>query len=216
MVGPVPDKNAEAEAVVAKSQADRRVYRRVDVQLQGRLFVPADGREAVCHIIDMSPGGAQVACEIQPEPGTQIIIYIDGFGRFEGHIARHAGANVGVQFHCSAHKRERVAEQLTAHLNGALVDESILRRHERAPTKGVARFTRASGDVVAGEVLDISLGGVSIKTEQRPPIGEFVLIAQVAGKIVRHHETGVAIEFVGGQPGKAAVEQDKPLLRAVR
>lgn len=216
MAGPSQDRTSDTEAVVAQAQAERRVHRRVDVRLEGRLFLPGDGSEAICHILDMSPGGAQIFCELQPAPGTQVVIYIDGFGRFEGHIARHAGANFGVQFHCSAHKRERVAEQLIAHLNGALVDESILRRHERAPTKGVARFTRASGDVVAGEVLDISLGGVSIKTEQRPPLGEFVLIAQVAGKIVRHHETGVAIEFVGGQPGKAAVETDKPQLRAVR
>jgi len=45
--------------------------------------------------------------------------------------------------------------------------------------------------------MDISVGGVSLKTDVKPPIGEFVLIAQIAGCIARHHDHGVGIEFVG-------------------
>jgi hypothetical protein len=45
--------------------------------------------------------------------------------------------------------------------------------------------------------MDISASGVSLKTDIRPTIGEFVLIAQMAGRIARHHEQGVGIEFVG-------------------
>ena len=45
--------------------------------------------------------------------------------------------------------------------------------------------------------MDISASGVSLKTDVRPAIGEFVLIAQMAGRIARHHEQGIGIEFVG-------------------
>jgi hypothetical protein len=45
--------------------------------------------------------------------------------------------------------------------------------------------------------MDISVGGVSLKTDIKPPIGEFVLIAQIAGRVARHHGDGVGIEFVG-------------------
>ena len=45
--------------------------------------------------------------------------------------------------------------------------------------------------------MDISSGGVSLKTETKPSIGEFVLIAQMAGRVARHHDQGVGIEFVG-------------------
>ena len=75
-------------------------------------------------------------------------------------------------------KRERIAEQLTLFLNKALVDESVLRRHERTNHKDFAKFTRADGQIVNCEVMDISAGGVSLRTDIRPALGEFVLIAQ--------------------------------------
>ena len=92
-------------------------------------------------------------------------------------------------------------------MNSKMLDESELRRHDRTPTKGIARFTRADGQLVACEVLDLSVSGVSLKTNMRPPIGEFVLIGQMAGRIARHHEQGIGIEFVGGTPGTVSADR---------
>ena len=92
-------------------------------------------------------------------------------------------------------------------MNRGEVDESLLRRHDRTPTKGFARFTRANGDILACEVVDLSLSGVSLKTDSRPPLGEVVLIGQMAGKVVRHHEQGIAIEFVGPPAEKASTDR---------
>ena len=100
----------DQEALVARAKADRRRYRRVTVDLGGRLFVPADGHEAICKIVDLSPGGAQIQCEFVPPVDTAIILYVDGFGRFEGVVARPASGMFGVKFNCSALKRERIAE----------------------------------------------------------------------------------------------------------
>ena len=141
-----------------------------------------------------------------PEPGTAVILYVDGFGRFEGNVARRDGHGFGVKFICTASKRERTAEQLTLFLNKALVDETVLRRHERTHQKGFAKFTRADGQVVNCEVMDISVGGVSLKSDLKPPLGEFVLIAQMAGRVVRHHEQGIGIEFVGQDKTAAPAE----------
>lgn len=200
---------SEAEPAIAKAQADRRRYRRVRVNLQGRLFVPADERETRCKVVDLSPGGAAIECDVAPDNGTPVVLYVDGFGRFEGAVARRDGFGFGVKFVCTASKRERTAEQLMLFLNKSLVDDSVLRRHERAPLKGFARFTRADGEIVKCEVLDISTSGVSLKTDTRPPIGEFVLIAQMAGRIARHHDQGIGIEYVG-QDSKPA---ERPLSR---
>jgi hypothetical protein len=193
---------ADREKVVAQAKAERRRFLRVRVDLMGRIFFPSEEREERCRILDMSPGGAQVTCEKIPEADAQAIIYIDGFGRFEGAVVRPTESSFGVHFHCSALKRERVAEQLTVLMNKGMVDDSVLRRHERAPTRGLARFTRSNGDIVACEVLDLSLGGVSLRTEARPPVGEVVLIGQMAGKVVRYHENGIAIEFVNPERGE--------------
>jgi len=191
------------EPVIAKSRAERRRFRRVRVDLPGKLFVPGDGQECACTVMDMSPGGASIDCHLVIEQGTPIVLYINGFGRYEATIVRRDGYGFGVRFICTALKRERTAEQLTLFLNRALVDEADLRRHDRTPTKGLTRFTRADGQLVACEVLDLSMSGVSLKTDLRPPIGEFVLIGTMAGRIARHHGEGIGIEFVGATNGSA-------------
>jgi hypothetical protein len=203
----------DAEPVVAKAGAERRRFRRVRVDLPGRLFIPADSREARCTVTDLSPGGAAIACETVPEAGIQVVLYVDNFGRFEGTVVRRDGYGFGIAFVCTPSKRERIAEQLILFLNKTLVDESALRRHERASQKGFAKFTRADGQVVQCEVMDISVGGVSLRTDVRPPIGEFVLIAQIAGRVARHHGDGVGIQFVGHEK---ASEQPTPQINIVR
>ena len=175
----------DAEPVLARARAERRRFRRVRVDLPGRLFTPSDGREARCSVVDLSPGGAAIRCEAVPELGTPVVLYVDSFGRFEGVVARKDGAGFGVAFHCTATKRERTAEQLTLFLNKSLVDESVLRRHERSSQKGFAKFTRADGQIVNCEVMDISVGGVSLKTEVKPPI--------LADAIVEVTETGSSL-----------------------
>jgi hypothetical protein len=203
----------DVDPVVAKAGAERRRFRRVRVDLPGRLFIPVDGHEARCTVTDLSPGGAAIASETVPEAGTGVVLYVDNFGRFEGTVVRRDGYGFGVAFVCTPSKRERIAEQLILFLNKALVDDSVLRRHERSSQKGFAKFTRADGQIVQCEVMDISVGGVSLKTDVKPPIGEFVLIAQIAGRVARHHEDGIGIQFVGQEK---ASEQPTPQINIVR
>jgi len=202
--------------LIAKAKAERRRFRRVRVDLSGRLFVPADSRECHCKVVDLSPGGASIECDLALDADTQVVLYIDGFGRLEGSIVRAADASFGVRFNCTPAKRERIAEQMILLMNSKLLDESELRRHDRTPTKGIARFTRADGQLVACEVLDLSVSGVSLKTNMRPPIGEFVLIGQMAGRVARHHEQGIGIEFVGGAPGTITADRLHPKMAVGR
>ena len=195
----------DVEPVIAKSKADRRRFRRVRVDLSGRLFIPSDSRECHCKVVDLSPGGASVECDLVLEMNTPVVLYVDGFGRLEGTIMR-ADSGFGVRFNCTAMKRERIAEQLTLFMNRDLFNETEIRRHDRTPQKGIARFTRSDGQFVACEVLDLSVSGVSLKTDVRPPVGEFVLIGQMAGRVARYHDQGIGIEFVGGGPASATAE----------
>ena len=194
------------DPVVEKAKAERRRFRRVPVDLAGRLFVPADSREAQCRITDMSPGGASLLCECIPDSGVQVVLYIDGFGRFEGTVARRDENGFGVRFISTALKRERTAEQLTLLMNKSLIDESDLRRDDRTPTKALTRFTRCDGSLTDCEVIDLSASGASLRTEIKPPVGEFILIGQLAGRIARHHKDGIGVEFVGLGPERPSTD----------
>jgi hypothetical protein len=185
------------DPLLEKARAERRRFRRVRIDLPGRLFVPTDSREAACKIVDMSPGGASIECDTMPALGTQIILYVEKLGRFEGAVARPNPQGFVVRFSSTPLKRERTAEQLTLLMNKSLLDESDLRRHERVPTKALTRFTRSDGSMVDCEVVDLSTSGISLKTPVKPAVGEFVLIGKMAGRVVRHHDEGVGIEFVG-------------------
>jgi len=183
--------------VVEEAQPERRRLRRVPVDLPGRFFVPSDLSESPCKIVGLSPGGATVEADAVVDVGTRVILYIDVFGRFEGSVARRNSHGFGVSFAGTDLKRERTAEQLAQFTNKTLADDSVLRRHDRTPTKGLTSFTRTDGSMIKCEVLDFSLSGVSVKTAERPQIGEFVLIGQLAGRVTRHHANGIGIEFVG-------------------
>lgn len=192
----------DREPDVARPKTERRRYIRLSANLDGRLFVPGEGREAGCRIVDVSPVGAQVASDFVPAVGTQVVLYIEGLGRFEAEVSRTEGDRFGVRFHCSALKKERVSEQLALLMNRGGENEPVLRRHERTTTPGFAHFTRANGEMIACEVLDLSLSGVSLKTGTKPRIGETVVVGQMSGRVVRHHDSGIAIEFAKGPAQK--------------
>ena len=167
------------------------------VDLAGRLFEPARQLEAPCRIYELSPDGASLECEMALAADFAVVVYVGGFSRFEGRVESCDANNIEIKFVCSAAKRQRMAEQIAAILDKGIDDSSILRRHERTSRKGHIQFTRADGQIVPCEVIDISVSGVSLKTNARPLVGEFVLIAGIAGRISRYHEDGIGIEFLG-------------------
>ena len=187
------------EQVVARAKKERRRFRRVRVSLAGRLYIPATQEEAICTVEDISAGDATLLCDLKSEPQGRAVIYLDGLGRFEGPVVRGREGGFVMNFSCSMQKREKLVDQLTLELNRHLLDESDLRKYDRveAQSGSYTHFTRSTGDQVRCEVLDLSLTGLSIRTEMKPPVGEHILIGHRAGRIARHHSNGIGIEFLG-------------------
>lgn len=183
--------------VLARAQADRRTFRRVSVNAPGKLFNPTSGREMPCLVIEMSAGDALVRADLALRAGEKLVLYVDGLGRFEGAVARVDGFSFGIRFSSTFAKRERTAEQLTVYINRDLVDDKTLRRHERILVSGSVQMVRAIEPGSLCEVTDISLSGLSVRTDVRPPVGEFVLIGPLAARVARHTASGLGLEFVG-------------------
>jgi hypothetical protein len=194
------------------SAKERRRFKRVAVTVPGRLFMPATGYEAACSLINLSPAGTEITGEFDTLPNGPIVLYAEGFGRFEGQIIWHDAGKYGIKFNSTTLKQARTADRLARMNKGESTPDSPTRRHRREATGSLSRFTRENGSVIPCTVLDISTSGVSLGTNVRPQTGEFVLIGGMVGRVARHHEAGIGIEFVAGGASDMNVKQLQELL----
>lgn len=207
------DQKKSKDAIAGNhTETERRRFKRVAVEVPGKLFVPATGFEAPCALTNLSPAGTEIAGEFDDLPRGPIVLYAEGFGRFEGEIVWHEDGKYGVRFRSTTLKQARTADQLARLNEGQTVAESAPRRHRREATKSLSQFTRENGSIVPCTVLDISTGGVSLQTNVRPQTGELVLIGGMVGRVARHHETGIGIEFVAGGAKDMNAKQLQELL----
>jgi hypothetical protein len=173
---------------------ERRRFRRMPIAVTGRLLDDA-GREHDCRTADISPGDIRIAATTLPRVGERVVIYLDGFGRVSGKVSRTCGeGEVAIIFDFSAHKREKMAEQLTLAVNRDLgIAEPPREISEGAQA---IRLEFETGEIYEGEVVDFSLAGITIKSKRPPPlIGVWVRVGHVYGRVARLIEGGFAIDF---------------------
>ena len=163
--------------------------------MNGELFVPAEESTTNCMAVDLSAGGAGVQCEEVPPLNTYVVLYIDGFGRYEAVSTRFADGVLGLRFVFRDEKRDRLLEKLNLFVNEGHVDDTRRRAHERVPHMAAAYFTRPSGERVKCRIIDASLEGISLRTKSRPPLGEIIRISRTYGCVVRHHDQGIGVQF---------------------
>ena len=184
------------EANLSKTGNDRRRFQRVNIPLLGR-FMRQNKQEYPCQIVNVSAGGIAVRASITGEMGERIVIYLDTLGRIEGKIVRVNKDGFALQLSASGYKREKIANQLTWLINKDRVSRIEDRRHDRIiPKKTTIKITMANGDSSDCQILDVSLGGAAVWLEPKPSVGELVTLGLTRGRVVRHTEQGISIEFL--------------------
>ena len=174
---------------------ERRRFQRVRVNLLGRYML-ADRREFPCQVLDMSPGGMAVIGPVSGIAGERVVAYIDHVGRLEGTIVRVLPNGFAMSVAATPRKRDKLAAQLTWLANRHILNLPEDRRHGRVtPRNPAARLILPNGVNVACRVIDISQSGAAIATDQRPDIGAPITIGKTTGRVVRHLEDGIAVEF---------------------
>jgi c-di-GMP-binding flagellar brake protein YcgR len=178
------------------SSTERRKFERVKLFLSGQLFDPNTEKECSCTVVNLSAGGAALEAAGLFEADRSLVLYIEGFGRFEGTTIRHQGGQLAFQFTIGELKRQRLREMIEAFIFRGLSGVTQLRKHARAGANADSEIVRENGERQPCQVLDISLEGASLKTKMRPSIGETVILGQSRGRVVRHHQDGIAIQYV--------------------
>ncbi|MEJ1161115.1 PilZ domain-containing protein [Prosthecomicrobium sp. N25] len=178
---------------------DRRRHQRVKVNLLGR-FMLSNKREFACQVFNMSPGGAALIAPVQGEVGERVVAYIDHIGRIEGHVARLLEGGFAMTIDAPLRKRDKLAAQLTWLANRHVLNLPEDRRHERyVPKHAHAKLVLPTGKEVNCRIVDVSLSGAAVIVSERPPVGSPVVLGPIRGRVVRHFEDGIAIEFAAVQ-----------------
>jgi hypothetical protein len=183
------------KSVVLPLSEERRRFQRVPVNLLGRYML-SDRREYPCQVVNMSPGGMALIAPVCGQVAERVIAYVDHVGRLEGVIARHLENGFAMTIAATSRKRDKLAAQLTWLANRHILGLPEDRRHGRiTPRNPAGRLILANGINVACRVIDVSQSGAAVATDQRPEIGSPITIGRTSGRVVRHLEDGIAIEF---------------------
>ncbi len=179
----------------ATARFERRTFQRVPVKIYGRYMLE-DRTEHPCQVVDMSPGSVAIRCERVGEPGERVIAYFDHIGRIEGVLTRRLDDGFALTVIASDRKKEKLAAQLTWLANRHELDLPEDRRHERvAPRNPLTVLQLTDGRQYRCRIIDLSLSGAAIEIDVKPAIDVEVVLGNMRGRIVRHFEEGVAIEF---------------------
>ncbi len=179
----------------APSQAERRNFQRVRVKVYGRYMLE-DRSEHPCQVIDMSPGDVAIRANRSGDLGEKVIVYLDHIGRIEGVVTRRFTDGFAMTIVASDRKRDKLAAQLTWLANRHELDLPEDRRHERVtPRNPVSMLQLEDGRQYRCRIIDLSLSGAAVEIEVKPAIGVAVVLGSMRGRVVRHFEDGIAIEF---------------------
>src|SRR5262249_42579286 len=136
---------------------------------------------------------------IAPEIGSEderVVAYIDHVGRLEGKIARVFQNGFAMTISATSRKRDKLAAQLTWLANRHILNLPEDRRHGRIiPRNPTARLARPNGVTLPCRIVDMSLSGAAIASNQTPDVGTLVMIGKVQARVVPLIGGGFAVEF---------------------
>jgi c-di-GMP-binding flagellar brake protein YcgR len=185
----------ETDTASALLASENRRYQRVKVDLLGRYMLE-DRREFPCQVVNMSPGGMAVIAPQCGRLGERVVAYIDHVGRLEGMIARIFPSGFSMTIAASQRKRDKLAAQLTWLANRHILDLPEDRRHQRVAARDqTTTLVLENGSEEKCRIVDLSVSGVAVISDNRPPIGSVLRVGKAPGRVVRHLDNGFAVEF---------------------
>jgi c-di-GMP-binding flagellar brake protein YcgR len=185
----------ETDTASALLASENRRYQRVKVDLLGRYMLE-DRREFPCQVVNMSPGGMAVIAPQCGRLGERVVAYIDHVGRLEGMIARIFPSGFSMTIAASQRKRDKLAAQLTWLANRHILDLPEDRRHQRVAARDqTTTLVLENGSEEKCRIVDLSVSGVAVISDNRPPIGSTLRVGKAPGRVVRHLDNGYAVEF---------------------
>ena len=179
---------------------EERKFNRVTISVQAR-FMRADHSEHDCIVDSMSPFDAVLSGGSRPEAGERIVAYVDYIGRIEGKVIEVGIRSFTISLNATERKRDKLSAQLTWLANKHELALPEDRRHERvSPSNPVSEIRLDDGRRYPCRIIDLSVSGAAVEIDVRPAFGTMVILGNMRGRVVRHFQEGIAMEFMTLQP----------------
>ncbi len=157
----------------------------------------ANKQEYPCKLIDISVGGTAMMSPVAVDDGERIVAYFDHIGGIEGTVARIFDGGFAIRLSVTAHKREKLAAQLTWLINRSARLVADDRQHKRnLPGNERSSLQLDEGIAIPCRVLDISISGASLETQARPEVDREVMLGKLRARVTRHHASGIGVQFL--------------------
>lgn len=164
----------------------------------------ADHSEHDCVVDTMSPFDAIISSNVRPQVGERIVSYLDYIGRIEGKVTETGFRSFTIGINATDRKRDKLSAQLTWLANKHELGLPEDRRHERvAPSNPISEIKLDDGRRYPCRIIDLSVSGAAIEIDVRPAFGTMVILGNMRGRVVRHFQEGIAMEFMTIQPEDA-------------
>lgn len=130
--------------------------------------------------------------------GDRLTSYFRDFGKFGGQISDTMEGSFLLELEMTRPERERMADKLSW-LEKKQADPSLAEAREHArfiPPHSNTTLTLADGSIHGCFIIDVSLSGVAVSSEQQPSVGTPLAIGGCIGRVVRTFHNGFAVQFV--------------------
>lgn len=175
---------------------DRRRHGRIAVALLGRYRL-ASLQEYPCLSVDISLGGIALLAPVKAPAGERVVLHLEQLGTLEGRVVRQTMTGFALELRLSARRRDRLQAQLAWLENRHTLGLPERRRHRRFVPLHTAVMVRfADGHAVAARLVDVSRSGAAVLLDPQPPVGDVLVLGATEGRVVRHFDGGVGVEFV--------------------
>jgi hypothetical protein len=156
----------------------------------------ADKLDYPCRLKDISILDAAMTTSTVLIVGEHLIVYLLHLGGLEGNVVRRTEDGFAMSITVTQRKRDKLAGQIKRLSMQGVISEAEERVFPRRPANDMTTLALLDGTVLDCPMLDVSRSGVSIVTPIRPPLGTEVILANQRAVVVRHHDEGIAVEFV--------------------
>lgn len=170
--------------------------------VQGRYVLPASANPSVhsCRTVSLSPSSVAIAAAVVGAIGERVVLRLEQLGTLDATITQIIPGGFRADLTATDEERQHLAAQINWLKRRSVRQAENKREGQRVSPRDPKGYLYIDEQELECFIIDVSPSGIAISAAVTPPVGTIVQIGQVRGRVIRHMEGGVGIQFDETQP----------------